>query len=483
MALREPNENLFENSRMSFGEHLEELRKVFVRALYGLVVGCVFGFIFANQVVEYLTTPLQDAMAEYQTSLDLKKLAEGEGFVDPELLPWMKENRLSPKTVFVDPGQYVQMFRELSPDFLEGVDLRPYGFHAGSFPADKVDDLCRRWVKEKDADLPAGKQLTWLWKQLDEETHDKLKTIAKNKIDPVSANDLDLVASVFNSLVERKDLYKAAEFSELVSPPESSLWSWLSPAKSNPLTPIVERLDEKFDTDLNMRLNRVLITSQFAAEMPAAKTNLVPVQVWSEIDVRPQSLTATEPFMIWIKAGIVTGMIFTSPWIFYQLWSFVAAGLYPHEQKYIYIFLPISLALFFSGAMLAFFFAFKPVLAFLFTFNAAMGITPQLRINEWMNFVLFLPVGFGIAFQLPLVMLFLNRINVFSVSNYLNKWRIAIMVIFVLSMILTPSDPISMILLAVPLTGLYFLGIALCHWLPRKQNPFDDAETVPEGAT
>jgi sec-independent protein translocase protein TatC len=84
-----------------------------------------------------------------------------------------------------------------------------------------------------------------------------------------------------------------------------------------------------------------------------------------------------------------------------------------------------------------------------------------------------LPLGFGVAFQLPLVMLFLNRLGVFSIEAYLSKWRVAIMVIFVVAMVLTPADPISMLLLAVPLTLLYFVGVALCKWMPGgRGNPF-----------
>ncbi len=182
--------------------------------------------------------------------------------------------------------------------------------------------------------------------------------------------------------------------------------------------------------------------------------------------------------MTWVKAGIITGLILASPWVLLQLWLFVATGLYPHEQRYVYVFLPISLVLFFSGVLLAFFFVFEPVLDFLFSFNSSLGISPQIRINEWISFVMFLPLGFGIAFQLPLVMLFLNRINVFSIDIYLSKWRIAVMVIFTLSMLLTPADPISMVMLAIPLTFLYFFGIGLCKWLPRGTNPYGE-ETEP----
>ena len=77
--------------------------------------------------------------------------------------------------------------------------------------------------------------------------------------------------------------------------------------------------------------------------------------------------------------------------------------------------------------------------------------------------MLFLPLGFGIAFQLPLVMLFTQRIGLVTTQFFTSNWRVAVMIIAILSMLLTPADPISMIMLAAPLTGLYFFGIGLCH--------------------
>src|SRR6185295_18986569 len=109
---------------------------------------------------------------------------------------------------------------------------------------------------------------------------------------------------------------------------------------------------------------------------------------------------------------------------------------------------------------------FAPVLQFLFRFNASMKIDPDPRISEWLSFVLVLPLGFGIGFQLPLVMLFLNRIGIFSIEIYLSKWRLSILTISIISMVLTPADPISMLLMALPLTILYFGGIGLCKWMP-----------------
>ncbi|MDO5566032.1 MAG: twin-arginine translocase subunit TatC, partial [Planctomycetia bacterium] len=96
-----------------------------------------------------------------------------------------------------------------------------------------------------------------------------------------------------------------------------------------------------------------------------------------------------------------------------------------------------------------------------------------------LNFALILPVGFGIVFQLPLVMFALNRLRIFSVSDYLARWKISILVISVLSMIFTPPDPWSMICMMVPLIGLYFTGVFLCWLLPVPPSEFDDVDEEP----
>jgi sec-independent protein translocase protein TatC len=213
----------------------------------------------------------------------------------------------------------------------------------------------------------------------------------------------------------------------------------------------------------------------FPDSLRRARLNLLSVITWRPVRVRFQVLNAQEAFMIWMKAGIMTGLILASPYVFYQIWIFVAAGLYPHEKHYVYLYLPMSLTLFFGGASLAFLFVFQPVLDFLFTFNRGMNADFDPRIGEWLSFVLILPIGFGISFQLPLVMLFLNRIGVASLDFYIQQWRIAILIICVVSMVLTPADPISMLLMAAPLCLLYVLGILMCKYMPSSRSPFEEA--------
>lgn len=189
-----------------------------------------------------------------------------------------------------------------------------------------------------------------------------------------------------------------------------------------------------------------------------------------DVSTHVKSFNVYESFGIYLKASMIAGIVLSSPWIFYQLWTFVAAGLYPHERWYVHVFLPFSVFLFLAGASMAFFFVFQPVLKFLFYFNSSMGIDPDPRISEWLGFVLMLPLGFGAAFQLPLVMLFLERIGILTTAVYWSHWRTAVLAIAVLAMLLTP-EPTSMMMMVGPLTLLYFGGILLCYFMPTKRRP------------
>ncbi len=182
------------------------------------------------------------------------------------------------------------------------------------------------------------------------------------------------------------------------------------------------------------------------------------------------ALKVEETFMIWFKAGLIVGAVLASPMIFYHLWNFVAAGLHSHERRYVHVYLPFSVALFVAGVSLAFFLVLQYVLKFLLDFNSSMDVEIEPRLSYYINFVLMLPLGFGVAFQLPLVMLFLQRIDLIQTQDYISSWRIATLVIFVISMVVTPADVTSMIALAIPLMFLYFLGIVLCTYMPRGRG-------------
>jgi len=454
MNFRQPNEDLFESSRMSFGDHLEELRQVLIKALYGVAIGCVFGFLFANQVVQVLVQPLKNAIEEYETQ-DAKGMLAGEyGFVPPEYLPWIDDERLAPRQVKIAPQELVEAISELVPDLGTKIKVEPYTFGQDNIAPGKLAEFCRQFSSQTGPDMEIAAKRRALWAALSPTDQATLKRVADSKSE-TSPADMQSVVEVMNRLSKNESIYKSPAFEDELGEEPSGLAALFASEKPRPLARIKKNLTQEFAVDLNRRLNLALIALSFPDQIAPPKANLKTIEVWESTEFKPQALGVGEGFGVWLKAGLFTGLTIAGPWVFYQLWLFVAAGLYPHERKHIHVFLPISIALFVTGVMLAFFFVFQPVLGFLFSFNRSMGIAPEL------------------------VMLFVNRIGLFEVEDYLAKWRVAVMIIFVLAMFLTPADPISMMLLAVPLSLLYFLGIGMCKWMPRSENPFgEDAVAV-----
>jgi sec-independent protein translocase protein TatC len=181
-----------------------------------------------------------------------------------------------------------------------------------------------------------------------------------------------------------------------------------------------------------------------------------------QIDQSIVSLAPLETIAIYFMVALVSGLVLASPWVFYQGWAFVAAGLYRHERAYVKKFLPFSLGLFLTGVFLCFFAVLPITLKFLLQFNIYLGVAPTLRLSEWMSFATLLPLIFGLAFQTPLIMLVLERLNIFTVDDFRAKRKIAILIITIAAALLTPGqDPFSMVLLALPMILLYELGILL----------------------
>ncbi|MFK7777757.1 MAG: twin-arginine translocase subunit TatC [Gimesia sp.] len=226
---------------------------------------------------------------------------------------------------------------------------------------------------------------------------------------------------------------------------------------------ITNLASKKEQTAETKALQRILLDYQF-------RLNNI-----EETMAEPVTLTVQEAFTtIYLKVSFIAGLVFASPWVIYQIWLFVAAGLYPHERKYVYIYLPMSIFLFLGGALFCFYAVFPFVLHFLLGFNKLLEVNPQIRLSEWISFAVTLPVMFGLSFQLPLVMLFMERISIFTVKDYHEKRRMAILIIAIISMLMTPADPMSMILMMMPLILLYELGILMCKFFPNANaSPFE----------
>ena len=486
---KNPKEDLFADSTMTFGEHLEELRQCLFRAAIGLVVGVGFGLFLADDVIQQIQVPLKKSLRGYYQMQALDKIQNDE-LAKAEQAGLITDENYVSNDIEVELDQLILRLKAAVPNQLSALNYSPYSFVADDFYLEAESGSQHRKFFQHvqsslDEELPWATFLVGLLDDIQLEQFSRVVSSIDNPYD----EDLSDAVELLNAWANEASVYDNHEIRDLVKSNIEGPDTWLTQFDTSTdenqvdinevFSNLTARINDPNDglstADMTRRINKFAISNAFPDYLRSARPATITLPVWEKKDIRVQTLNAHEGFMIWLKAAFIAGFVIGSPWIFFQLWAFVAAGLYPHERKYVYIYLPFCLALFFGGAAMAFFIVMEPVLDFLFSYNRMMAIDPDPRISEWLGFVMFLPIGFGVAFQLPLVMLMLQRIGMFTTAAYLAKWRVAILVIFIIAMFLTPADPLSMLLLGGPLTVLYFLGILLCIFMPRNKNPYAES--------
>jgi sec-independent protein translocase protein TatC len=176
-------------------------------------------------------------------------------------------------------------------------------------------------------------------------------------------------------------------------------------------------------------------------------------------------------FVSYIKIALITGLILSSPWVFYQLWMFVAAGLYPHERQYVYYAVPFSAVLFICGALFFLFVVAPLTVGFLVKFNERiLEVRSQFTFQHYITFVSHLMLVFGLAFQTPIAIFFLNKTGLVSIQALSSSRKFVILAVVIVAAMATPPDVISQITLAIPLYLLFELGILLCYFANRKKT-------------
>jgi sec-independent protein translocase protein TatC len=178
----------------------------------------------------------------------------------------------------------------------------------------------------------------------------------------------------------------------------------------------------------------------------------------------------TEAFMLYMKMVFFVGIFVAAPYILYQVWAFVSPGLYAHEKVYAIPFILFGSLFFLGGGLFGHYVLFPMTFRFLGEFASAdMRFLP--RIGEYFTFYSWFLLGLGLVFQLPVVIFVLARIGLVSPGFLLRKFKYAVLAAFVISAVITPSaDVVTQSALALPILGLYLLGVAVA-WLfgrPRR---------------
>lgn len=181
-----------------------------------------------------------------------------------------------------------------------------------------------------------------------------------------------------------------------------------------------------------------------------------------------------EMFLTYLKVAFVSGVLASAPVIFYELWKFVAPGLYQHEKKYLIPFVVSSTILFVGGALFGYFIVFPFGFKFFMNFsNELVRALPSVK--QYFSFSLRLLLAFGAVFELPVVIFFLTKIGVVSPDLLKRKRKYAILLTFALAAILTPPDVITQLMMAGPLIVLYEIGIVVSKIAQRKKEEKTEA--------
>ncbi|HNY78843.1 MAG: twin-arginine translocase subunit TatC [Sedimentisphaerales bacterium] len=246
-------------------------------------------------------------------------------------------------------------------------------------------------------------------------------------------------------------------------------------------------LTEKLATDPNAPAidpNRVAFIRDVSADAVKAWTK----QVYGAgegrrlpDDARLKVLGIPEAFTAYMKIAFISGLILTCPWVFYQLWMFVAAGLYAHERRYVRQAVPFSAALFIIGALFFLFVVAPLTLKFFLAFNDIVGVAANWTLEKYISFVTVLMLVFGLAFQTPIAIFILVRTGLVALKTLREVRKYVILVTVIVAAVVTPPDVISQIMLAIPLYALYELGLLLAHLSLKKaeKKKEDDRATAP----
>jgi sec-independent protein translocase protein TatC len=183
-----------------------------------------------------------------------------------------------------------------------------------------------------------------------------------------------------------------------------------------------------------------------------------------------QVLSAGKGFTIYLKVGFLGGLILTSPWVFYQLWMFVAAGLYPHERRPILLAVPFSALLFVAGAGFYLYVVAEPLMRFFLEFNDRLGWDTRLTLANHITMMVNMMLAFGVGFQLPIAMAILGRMGLVSSKGLAKYRRHMIVALLIFAAFVTSPSPFDQVLLAVPMYILFELGVLMVRAQERKQR-------------
>ena len=185
-----------------------------------------------------------------------------------------------------------------------------------------------------------------------------------------------------------------------------------------------------------------------------------------------------EGFKTYLQVSLFFAVLISSPWVIWQIWAFISSGLYKKEKQFAYTVAPSSAILFITGALFFMFIIAPIIMKFFVNFDLMLGVVSRWTLLNYINMVLSLTLIFGVAFQMPIVIVFAERVGLVTVHQLQTTRKFVILGIFFVAAVATPPDVVSQVSLAIPLYALYEGSIIICRFRRAKKQKAD-SDAVP----
>ncbi|MFN0057998.1 MAG: twin-arginine translocase subunit TatC [Planctomycetota bacterium] len=410
---------------MSFGEHLEELRSRLFRCVLATAVGFIVALCFQNSLVLFLATPHQQAMEILSMNVEVARLAQSLDGVSARV------SAIAPAT-----GQELARRSE------------EYALVAAALAAEAVagDPNFERWTAVRAGfELLAGAERSLgLYPRFVE------------AVEQLSAELERLEARHTFSVPARAQVAK-----DRVQQIRDVLARWNSISRA-------PDADDAHNRLVAVDPNGAREVAALTAELVLVREKIRRVADPNSGEYRLKALGYPDVFFAHIKVCVLFGLLIGLPWTSFELWAFIAAGLYPRERHAVSPLIPLSLVSMVAGAAFAFYVVIPVGLAYLGTFGSPELVEASYTLKEYLSLVIVLMLGMGLVFQLPLGMVFVTRAGLIPTKMFRKYRRYSIIGAVVIGAILTPPDAVSQLLMVGPMLLLYELGIVACDVLDRR---------------
>ncbi len=429
---------------MSFGDHLEELRSRIFRSILVTFVFAVVAFIFQDSLMELITVPHRTAMSQVTARQQIAKI-EGEiselngqlQEVDGSLARRLLAISASDEEWW-DRWEQFRQSQEQSPV----VGRMALLLEERLIALDPDRSSMRILGVTPDNLLKSAEQLKL--------TLEDLPWGAKKSVEGSIAG-LEQAAALWNQW--RVDPVPAEEGGE-------------SAEDADAAADIIEA--GRGDTQ-----TRSILTGAAAASVTLLDETALLLD-WRE-QAKPLALLSySEAFFSYLKLSLMLGILIALPWITFEMWNFIAAGLFDQERRAVRPFLPMAFLLLAMGVSFAYLVLVPVGLSFLGGYGDPALVQATFTLKEYLGLVFTLILGMGVLFQLPLVMIFMSRSGLVEIQTFRTYRKYAIMGAVLLGAMLTPPDVVTQLLMAGPLTILYELGIIACVMFGRSQVSPDE---------